>query len=192
MPMAKALSIIQAEHRTLGALLLCFERLVQQIDAEEREPDFEILRAINMYLDSFLDRYHHPKEDRYLFPAVAQRCPEAEPLIAPLQSQHREGQELAATLKDNLAAFEGRGSSAFAAYRDSANRVIVFERRHAHCEERELLPLAHRHLTDADWGPIAEAFAAHDDPLFGGHPEQHFRRLSALIMNMFLVGEPLL
>ena len=34
MPMAKALSIIQAEHRTLGALLLCFERLVQQIDAE--------------------------------------------------------------------------------------------------------------------------------------------------------------
>lgn len=192
MSMEKALTIIQGEHRTLGALLLCFETLVNQIEKGEREPDFEILRAICMYLDSFLDTFHHPKEDRYLFPAVVRRHPGAESLVRELQQQHDEGQQLSAALRSSLADYEARGAQAFPRYRDNALVLITFERKHAHREERELLPLAHQFLQVEDWQPIAEAFAAHDDPLFGGHPLQHFRRLSALIMNMFLVGEPLL
>jgi hypothetical protein len=50
-------------------------------------------------------------------------------------------------------------------------------------EERELLPLAERHLTAADWKEIDDAFAANEDPIAGMH-ERDFEKLFTRIVNL--------
>jgi hypothetical protein len=46
------------------------------------------------------------------------------------------------------------------------------------------MPLAEKSLTRADWRPIAAAFQANEDPLFGARPRAEFQRLFQLIVNM--------
>ena len=46
-------------------------------DIERRgySPDFELFYLILEYVRDFVDRYHHPKEDHYLFKALRRRVP---------------------------------------------------------------------------------------------------------------------
>ena len=69
----KAITVIRREHRDLGMTLMSFESLLKGINNKKQEPDSTFFRAILGYLDSFLNRFHHPKEDDYLFPALLER-----------------------------------------------------------------------------------------------------------------------
>lgn len=66
--------------------------------------------------------------------------------------------------------------------REAGRRYLVFEEDHMQREEREVLPLALDALTAADWRAIDNAFAANDDPLFGGARSQQFDSLFRLIL----------
>ena len=52
-----------------------------------------------------------------------------------------------------------------------------FTWRHMRAEEHELFPIAHAHLTRADWAAIAQAFTSHDDPLSGQTDAAAFSQL---------------
>ena len=73
----KAIRIIQEEHRSLTAVLHGMQYLVRQIRFQLAEPDFALLRAILHYIDVVPERFHHPKEDRYLFRLLRERDPAA-------------------------------------------------------------------------------------------------------------------
>jgi len=62
------------------------------------------------------------------------------------------------------------------AFCDAVDAYAEFHWRHMRSEERELLPLAERALTAADWAAVQAAFAANDDPL-AGVGEGEYRRL---------------
>ena len=53
---------------------------------------------------------------------------------------------------------------------------------HMRTEERELLPVAQQHLTDADWVQLNAAFQLHIDPLAGGERDVSYDRLFARIV----------
>lgn len=188
----KAISIIHAEHRNLGAVLLCFEALVHGIEQKDKEPDFHLFDAILTYSDSFLDRFHHPKEDEYLFPAVCRRYPQSRKLVQELKEEHAKGIKLMNELRNALSIYKSGGKPAFGRFRDAAHNYISFERQHVYKEERELLPLACEHLTSEDWESIDATFCANEDPLFGEKPRKQYAQLSKLILNIFLFGDPLL
>jgi len=181
--LAEALSIIEAEHRGLGAVLSCLAGLVDDVERRRSVPDLAVFHAIVNYLDGFLDRCHHPKEDRWLFPAVLRRAPEAAGIVTALEREHERGAVLLRTLREALAEYEYRGREAFPAFRDAAREYLRFERDHAYREERELLPLARRCLTEEDWRGIDAAFRENADPLFGPRPEREYRDLYKLIAN---------
>lgn len=187
----KALTIIRREHRDLGMTLLSFESLLKGIGKNSQQPDATIFRAILSYLDSFLNRFHHPKEDDYLFPALLGRHPASEALIQTLQNDHRNGDTSCQRLGDALTRYES-GEAGFDEFRQSALEYIRYERLHIKKEETELLPLADTHLTESDWAPIDIAFSKNDDPMFGNQRKQQYHRLSRLINNVCIYGDPLL
>jgi len=188
----KALSIIQAEHRNLGIVLMSFECLVHNIEDKNEKPNIQLFRAILLYIEDFLQCFHHPKEDDYLFPALVHRYPEAKELVQQLKDQHQHGVELTEALKEALSAYDSKGATAYPKFRDAADNYIRFERMHAYKEEEELLPLAREYLTSEDWEPIDRAFSDHDDPMFGDKIRQQHQQFRTLILNMCLFGEPLL
>ncbi len=179
--MVQAIAIIQNEHRGLAAVLSCLSSVVRDIEDRSLEPDFELFHAIVDYIESFLDRFHHPKEDDFLFDRLRRRHPEAADLLEELEDEHRCGEVLTGELKAALEAYENEGEAAFQPFREAVETYHAFERSHMGKEERDVLPLARRYLAAEDWREIDEAFTANDDPLFGDSPTDRYRKLFSAI-----------
>ncbi len=178
----KAISIIQSEHRSLGAVLFTLEHLVSDINAG-KQPDFRLLHGMMTYIDRFLNTLHHPKEDAYLMPALRARHPQSAGLIEEIHDQHHRGAVLFSDMLKALSAFEFSGDMEFSSFDVAVLAYVQFEKDHAMKEEREILPLARKFLTDADWHAIDAAFEDNEDPMFGDEPTKIFRDLYSEIVN---------
>jgi hemerythrin-like domain-containing protein len=62
------------------------------------------------------------------------------------------------------------------------NRYIDFYLAHMGIEESQVLPLAQRVLTDADWAELDAAFMKNRDPLTGHAPDDVYRPLFSRIV----------
>jgi len=179
--MTEAVRIIQREHRNLIAVLHCLSSVAGDIRTRVDNPEYELFHAIIDYLESFLDTFHHPKENEYLFRALRRRHPSAAQMLDELEAQHDQGEVLLAEMKAALAEYEFRGAEAYAAFQKTVDAYHDFEWEHMRREEMEAIPQARRYLTDEDWAEIDRAFASHEDPLFGAEPQERFRTLLSRI-----------
>jgi branched-chain amino acid transport system ATP-binding protein len=163
----KAIDILHDEHRSLAAVLQGMRHLVREIDAGRIAPDFRLFDAMLYYIDAFPERFHHPREDEYLFRRVLARAPAAAPIVTRLESEHREGAARIRALAQSLERYRAGGGRGFAAFRDAGDDYAGFHWKHMRAEEDELLPLARAHLTADDWRAVDAGFATATDPLHG-------------------------
>ena len=178
----RAISIIKSEHKNLGAVLYSLEKLIEEID-EGKQPDFAIFHGLLTYLDRFLDRYHHPKENHYLFPKLLARAPDTESLVRKLGQQHIEGEILFVEMLKALSAYEFSGAAELPHFRDTVLKYTAFERNHALLEEKEILPRAREALETSDWEEIDAAFGENRDPMFGQDWSSEFSELFDRLVN---------
>ena len=180
----QALRIIEREHRSLAAVLHGLLYLVREIRYGGDEPDFELLNAMVRYVDVFSERFHHPKEDAYLFERLGVRHSDAAALIDRLKREHESGAVRLRELQDKLKRYEETGPSALPEFAAQLAAFAAFHWGHMRLEEDSLIPLAKLHLTAADWHEIDAAFLGHSDPLFcverGAEYEELFRRIVSL------------
>ncbi|MDJ0947480.1 MAG: hemerythrin domain-containing protein [Alphaproteobacteria bacterium] len=175
--MAQAIDIIRREHSGLATVLSCLERTAHAVAEPEATPDFELLLSILVYIQNFADRFHHPKEDEYLFRALRRRRPESGATLDALAAEHKEGERLLADLRDRLDALRSDVEGQRDRFAEAALQYVAFERKHMATEEREVIPAAKEALQAEDWRGINAAFAANEDPLFGARPRAEFERL---------------
>ena len=180
----KAIRIIQDEHRSLAAVLHGMLYLVREIREHGAKPDFAVLRAMVYYIDAFPERFHHPKEDQYLFRLLRIRCLEAAPLLDRLETEHRAGAEKIRLLEQALARYQEGGAKEFSAFAAAVDAYAAFHWDHMQAEEKNLLPLAEKHLSAGDWEAIDAAFAGHTDPLFGAAAGREYEALFRRIVNL--------
>ena len=180
----QAIKIIHDEHRSLAAVLHGMLYLVRQIRERGARPDFALLGAMIYYIDTFPERFHHPKEDQYLFRLLRMRCTEAAPLLGRLQAEHRAGASKIRALEQALARFQQGGTAEFAWFNTAVDDYANFHWDHMRAEEKEVLPLAEKHLTAGDWEAIDAAFTDHSDPLFGAGAEAAYDQLFRRIVNL--------
>lgn len=177
-----AITVIKSEHQNLGAVLYSMEKLVEEVEAG-KQPEFAMFHGLFTYIDRFLDRYHHPKENHYLFPRLLVRAPDTESLIRELGQQHTEGEILFIEMLKALSAYEFCGVSEFSGFRDAVLKYTSFERAHALKEEREVLPRALEALETSDWKDIDAAFDDNEDPMFGIQASNEFSMLFKDLVN---------
>jgi len=182
--MTKAAGIIQAEHGRHAAILQCLDNLARDIDVKGRAPDFVLAHLIVTYIREFLDCFHHPKEDAYLFKALCKRCPEIIPTLDALAVEHETGPLLLDAVERALEDYEMKGSIAYLPFRDAVRSYVAFERAHVMREETEVLPRARELLTKGDWDVIDAVFTANEDPIFGAVVQERFRRLFTAIVEL--------
>lgn len=184
----KTIEIIKREHRNLTAVLYTLKRLAVETEEGHKDVEFRVFHGILYYLDSFLDRYHHPKESSHLFPMVAKRAPEAAEIVKQLGKEHAKEEELMNELLRSLSAYEFLGKSGYPRFRNAVETYVEFEQQHALKEEKELMPIAVECLTEADWRDIDAVFLDHSDPLFGDEPSNEFSELYSTLTR--IVPEP--
>lgn len=179
-----AISIILDEHRSLAAVLHGLRHLAREMRDRGKPPDFRLLGAMLYYLDAFSEKLHNPKESAYLFARLRERTHEADEVIAELEKQHAESAQLGRDLDHALARLEAGMTDGVALFSSAVEKLMDEAWRHMATEEKVLMPLARRHLSDEDWKEIAEAFGENGDPRFGAEPDHEFRDLFRRIVNL--------
>jgi hemerythrin-like domain-containing protein len=180
----EAIRIIEDEHRAVAAVLHGMRYLVREIREGRSEPMFDVLGAMIYYIDAFPERVHHPRESEYLFRLLRSRCKEAVPVLDKLEEEHRSGAEQIRALEQALARYQQGGAVEFAAFAAAVERYAQFQYDHMRCEEREILPLARKHLLPADWEVIDAAFTGGAVPLFSQETAEEYHRLYNRILRL--------
>ena len=180
----EAIRIIVNEHRALAAVLHGMLYLVHEIRDHDDKPDFNLLGAMIYYIDSFPERFHHPKEDQYLYRLLRMRHPEAEPLLDRLKTEHRLGAEKIRMLEQALTRYQQGGRAEFSSFLAAVESYAAFHWEHMRAEEQEALPMAEKYLSVADWEAIDAAFLGHSDPMLGADARTEFDKLFTRIVNL--------
>jgi hemerythrin-like domain-containing protein len=181
--MNKATRIIRDEHRSISAVLSGLIELTRIARKPGMQLHFTVFRAMIHYIDEFPERLHHPKEDRYLFARLAERAPEARPLVEELRQEHVRGAALVRELESALLALEVNGARDLPVFDAAVNAYAQFHWDHMRKEEERLMPLAEKHLTEADWRWIEDAFTGNQDPI-ADLRERDFEKLYNRIVDL--------
>jgi len=181
--------IIRQEHAALAAMLRSVVLLLEQHRRKGTLPDFALLRAMLFYVDEFPEQRHHPKETELLFPKLRAKTPISRELLDRLDHDHACGERRIRHVEHALLAFEMLGEPRREAFEQAMGQYVDFYLTHMALEEREILPLAERVLTEADWRALDEAFAQNRDPMTGHVPDTVYNALFTRIVN--LVPAPL-
>jgi hemerythrin-like domain-containing protein len=100
---------------------------------------------------------HHSGEDELLWPKLLVRCPPDEALVHRMEGQHSQVEECTERLHAALARWETEARPAVTeevAATFDALRVALFA--HLEEEEREILPLAARHVSQEEWDQLGQ------------------------------------
>ena len=182
--MAIALNIIKDEHRSIAAVLHGMQELVRRIRERGEKIDPRVFRAMLYYLDTFTERMHHPKEDRYLFAPLRRLGAGPGALIAELEREHAEGDAALRRVEQCLIRYEEGGGKEFPEFAREVDRFVEGYWEHMRKEEDGIFPLAERLFTAADWEAIDKAFEANNDPLAADRNEKDFRKLFSRIVSL--------
>ena len=176
------LTIIRDEHQALAAMLRSLSMLLAEHRRKGVPPDFGVLRAMLLYVDEFPEKLHHTKESELLFPMLRARSAEAAEVLDKLDHDHAQGEKAIRDLEHDLLACEVLGGDRAASFEKSVNRYVDFYLAHMGIEESQVLPLAERVLTEADWAELDAAFMKNRDPLTGHAPDDVYRPLFSRIV----------
>lgn len=178
------LDVLHEEHQALAAMLRSLGMLLSQARQHKHAPDFEVLRAMLLYIDEFPERLHHRKETELLFPKIRQRCPELAPVLYRLERDHEAGERSIRALEHALLAYEVLGEPRRARFEQHVEQYARFYLEHMALEESEVLPAARKAFSEADWAELDAAFANHGDALTGQPAEDEYRPLFSKILNL--------
>jgi len=171
----ESLRIITEEHQNLWRIATTMDLVADEIDGGSPvDPAF--FNSVFDYIEQFVDRAHHPKEDDFLFRLLRQRSVAAAAVLDRLQAEHRNGPENLKVLRQMLAATAG-GSAGNAAFAAALRNYTQGLKSHIRSEEKDAIPLARECLTSEDWVEIDKAFLDNEDPVFGEKANAEFREL---------------
>jgi hemerythrin-like domain-containing protein len=157
--------VLSSEHRVIEQVIAALDAAARRIETGEAvRPGFFMDAA--GFIAEFADGYHHGKEERVLFEAMAQRgVPTETGPIAVMLYEHDEGRRLTAGLRDaaaRLAAGETGAAYVVADYASAYGDVLA---QHIFKEDNILFPLANRVIAPHEWAALAqEAESAEDEP----------------------------
>ena len=173
--MQYTLMLWHADHVNFGRLLALLESELGRVH-DTGAPDYQLMLDILYYIEHYSDALHHPKED-VAFARIEARDASASGLVAALARQHAELREMAVALQHELDDVVN-GSIVSRARIDVLGRTYLGAfREHMRTEESQILPLAERLLSDADWAEVDRTMANFEDPLFGPRMQKRYADL---------------
>jgi hemerythrin-like domain-containing protein len=178
-----AVGVLKTEHRNLGQVLNCLRDEVHRLRGLDKKPDLDLLFSIVYYIRVFPDRYHHPKEDEYLFKYLRQRTHQADQVLGELEREHARFERLLETLEQTLRDYDQHYPNGLDELERQVEEYLEIQWQHMKKEEEHVLPIAEKELRDEDWAAISNAFSRHDDPMFSENLRTGFEALHHRIVN---------
>jgi hemerythrin-like domain-containing protein len=80
-----SITLLQYDHGIIRQVLDVVGCVVRTHQAPKHVSE---LQEAMVFLDQFMDRFHHAKEEMFLFPAAAEECPKVADLLERLKEEH--------------------------------------------------------------------------------------------------------
>jgi Hemerythrin HHE cation binding domain len=130
--------------------------MVRNVPAGDEHRAEVVAEHLAFLLEGLTD--HHTAEDELLWPRLQERVPaEVEPIIDAMESQHAQIHQVSETLNRQLAGWATDPSSAHRdSVADSCDSALALLDEHLRAEEREILPIAARTISQSEWDEIGE------------------------------------
>lgn len=148
--------MLSADHRVIEQVLDCIECLAR---AARVDGSIDLVRsgAALEFLGAFVERLHHGKEERHLFPALhARGMSENVGPIPVMLNEHDIGRSESARMRIALDHSDGPE------FATSALEYVELLREHIAKEDGVLFPMGEERLTDADRRDLLAAFERAD------------------------------
>lgn len=154
----KALEILGREHGLIRQYLDNLTFAVEKLERGERPPK-EFFEEAVQFARSFVDKYHHFKEEHIMFGQLAQKKGgEFDGPIEALRHQHERGRNHIAEIAASIEGFaEGREIKMTSMLENLAAYVSLL-RQHIHREDHVFYPMVEQELAGSDDDILAEAF----------------------------------
>jgi len=168
--MSKAIADLLHEHEAISSAIQTLERMLAAMEkaAAMDTPD---MRDFIVFLNEFVDKCHHGKEEQYLFPAMlgAGIRDKGGP-VGVLLSEHAMGRQLIREMQDSIAAEVDLVKLAKA-----ARELASLYRKHIHKEDMIMFPIAERVLAAPQLEMLYEGFEEFEKKVIGQgrHAELH-------------------
>lgn len=144
-----------------------FTRLLDTLDGEValfhegRQPNYELMRDILLWLRNYSDGVHHPREDM-AFERLVAHAPALRLPVNRLLQEHRVIAHAGEALLVRLEEAAGGGFAPRAELEAAAATFLAYYRNHMSTEEGVVMRRAAELLDQADWAAVAAVVAKRD------------------------------
>jgi hemerythrin-like domain-containing protein len=149
---------LKHEHEVVLLVLTGAERENVAIRESGRANIANVEKMVDFFR-MFVDRCHHTKEERYLFPALCRRgLVITKAPISVLLTEHEAGRQCVKGLTGALSGMKEARPQSAAALADGLLAYVTLLREHIAKEDNCLFPMAEQMLTAEDQGELSKAF----------------------------------
>ena len=174
---ARDMFAVHTMFRREFALMPALVRRAKPADKQRAEIVADHIELVNGVL-----HHHHRLEDKHLWQKLLERVPETAHSIVRVMERHHQALEQI-IVESDVATRIWRASAtsgAAEALADALDRLSALVTEHMALEEQQILPLAEKHITAAEWGHMVQEGAS-------GIPQEQIPLIFGMIM---YEGEP--
>ncbi len=144
------LALIEQEHKNVEQLLIVLRYQLTQLESEQQDISFVLMGDIVNFMRSYMDKYHHPKEDLIYSYYLNHYVSDVE-MPNRLASEHQELEYLSRELSHTLAMIQLDSVIPFSALAKQLGRYIEKQYAHIRYESGVVFPLIVKQFTPDDW-----------------------------------------
>ncbi len=176
---------LKQEHSGIARILEVVEKLCEKITGGESVPIVHI-RQIIEFLQVFVDKCHHGKEEDILFPAMqAAGVPREGGPIGVMLTEHEMGRRLVADMNKLLQAHEDGGSGSLMVLTNPALQYVNLLRSHIWKENNVLFPMADEKLSPEKQDHVSREFERLEAERIGPGRHEAFHKLIDTLSDIY-------
>jgi hemerythrin-like domain-containing protein len=169
---------LKHEHKIVLLVLTGAEREARSIQAGGEVRVEEIEQMVDFFRN-FVDRCHHSKEERHLFPAMnARGMPLESGPLAVMLHEHEQGRAAVRAVAGVLARVKGGDAGAGAELAEALLGYIELLRNHIFKEDNVLFPMADRLLPAPEQDNLAALFDKVEEEEMGAGVHERYHELA--------------
>lgn len=150
----EAIQELVREHNGIKTALLILEKIVEKVDSEKND-GLKDTREIMEFLQVFVDKCHHGKEEDILFPEIVKAgIPDQGGPVGAMLNEHQQGRAYIGKMVEGLKA----GPQGYNSFHDAAKSYIELLRAHIVKENEILYPLAEKKVPLNIWEQMPGKF----------------------------------
>jgi hemerythrin-like domain-containing protein len=174
--------VLKHEHKIVLAVLEGAEREAQNIQATGKVDTDKVAKIVD-FLRTFVDKCHHSKEERKLFPKLHERgMPGDAGPIAVMLHEHMLGRNEVAAIADALGKFTGGDTGAAKPLAEHLMSYVKLLRGHVDKENDVLFGMADKILNPADQDELCKAFEAIEAEEIGEGVHEQYHQFAHELM----------